>query len=331
MRTRTSPPGGTHRGTQSTPRHLAGCSRGRHAPVVGARRGAGRARPGRTSPRSASSAASTATTSVTSTRRPSPARHARMKARPHESPPASKPARIKARRSPCANPRPCSRPCVALPVGASERASGPVSGLSGLAGARDSGRRAAASAPRVRRARAGGDQRTEAKTGAPTQARTRTRTQVGPADGWRGRCGRRRRSSAAKSRTRPTPRRCTGVRAAAVRQHSMCTRTRTNTHTHRHTPASARMHAGSMAASGKEFVTYCTWLRMLRGTYAACGTLHLVAFEKHGIQSCNHAPCSTCTTQRAVMQRRARLHDCTPLHVLPRLHACAAAHRRRPT
>jgi hypothetical protein len=36
------------------------------------------------------------------------------------------PRRMKARRSPCANPRACSRPCLALPVGASERASGLV-------------------------------------------------------------------------------------------------------------------------------------------------------------------------------------------------------------
>ena len=36
------------------------------------------------------------------------------------------PPRMKARRSPCANPRACSRPCLALPVGASERASGLV-------------------------------------------------------------------------------------------------------------------------------------------------------------------------------------------------------------
>ena len=71
------------------------------------------------------------------------------------------PRRMKARRSPCANPR-LLAPVLGAP-GWRERASKrPSSCLSGLAGARDGGRRAAASAPRARRACAGGDHRAHA-------------------------------------------------------------------------------------------------------------------------------------------------------------------------
>ena len=128
-----------------------------------------------------------------------------------------------------------------------------------------------------------------------------------PADGWRGRCGRRRRSSAAKSRTRSTPRRCTGVLCAAVRQHSICTRTRTNKHTQAHTDERAhacRCHGGP-TARGSSRIARCrlhavAWLHACVVHMLACGTLRLVGLRNAMATShAPHAPGSTCTTQRA--------------------------------
>jgi hypothetical protein len=83
------------------------------------------------------------------------------------------------------------------------------------------------------------------------------------------------------------------------------------------------MHAGSMAASGKEFVTYCTWL-------LACCVVHTLRAAR-----CTSSPAKCMASSHAIMHRAAHVprsvqscngvHDCTIARRCMFFHDCTPA------
>ena len=109
------------------------------------------------------------------------------------------------------------------------------------------------------------------------------------ADGWRGRCGRRRRSCAAKSRTPSTQRHCTGVRAAAVMK--AASKYLQDAHQPRtDTDKLTRMHSGSWSPTAR--------IRRAWGNSSAWRSGWCVA-----TYDWQHAALQPCSMQHAMLRR----------------------------
>ena len=136
-----------------------------------------------------------------------------------------------------------------------------------------------------------------------------------PADGWRGRCGRRRRSSAAKSRTPSTPRRCTGVRASwrCGSIPSAPGRAQTNTQAHTDESAHACRFDGGPTARGSSRIARCR--------LHAVAWLHACVVHMLRAARCTSSPAKCMASSHAIMHRAAHV----PRRRAPHATACTIA------